>query len=83
MHGITQGNTITHMYDGNVGGVYLTLLIKTDVYCEAGDSGGLLYTKSGSTAKVVGICAGKNAGAFEYSLFSNASIFPWDYSVIN
>lgn len=87
VNGIEEGHTITHTYEGYFGGTYLTFMIKTDVYCEDGDSGGLLYTKSGSTARVVGICTAgdwdKETDEFICSYFSNASLLPWDISVIN
>jgi len=89
--GTTSGYTISHTYEGYFSNgynwVYLTMMVKTSVPCQSGDSGGLLFTRSGSTERVFGILSAAdfdpNTGAFLYSYFSNASLLPWDITVIN
>ena len=63
--------------------VYLKFMIKADVPCEHGDSGGLLYTKSGGKAYVVGILTARDPNGGPYTYFSNAGLLPWNISVIN
>jgi len=84
--GIQEGFTISHVYEGWFSGKYLSFMVKTGCYCVQGDSGGLLYTKSGSTAKVFGILTARDTdltGKFLCSYFTNASLLPWNITVIN
>ena len=62
--------------------VYFSDLVETDVACSAGDSGGLMYTQSGNTYKVVGIIKGGSDTDGKYYA-TKASYLPWNISIIS
>lgn len=77
--GTTSGTTVSNMVSGyvymNGQYVYLTNQIQATNQIEEGDSGGLLYSISGSSARVVGITSNGDA---TYSYYSIAALMPWD-----
>lgn len=77
--GTTSGTTVSSTASGymffNGQYVYLTNQIQATNEAAEGDSGGLLYSISGSAARVVGITSG---GDGTYSYYSTAALMPWN-----
>ncbi len=81
---ITSGTVISNMNESwwNVDGVPVKFinLCDTTVYCEDGDSGGLMYTKTGTTYKVIGNIKGGGGGIYSAT---KHSYLPWTLSIIS
>jgi hypothetical protein len=60
--------------------VEFTNLCETSVSCIEGDSGGLMYTKSGTTYKVIGVIKGSGDGS---SYATKHVYLPWTLSIIS
>lgn len=60
--GTDSGTVLSTSYDCTLGGVYFTNLGASDYYRTGGDSGGIIYSSSGSTRDIVGIHKGVHSG---------------------
>ncbi|NCB04432.1 MAG: hypothetical protein EOM69_02795 [Clostridia bacterium] len=82
--GTTSGTVISNINESwwDIDGVLVlfTNLCDTTVYCEGGDSGGLMYTKNGTTYKVIGNIKGGGNGVYSAT---KHSYLPWNISVIS
>lgn len=84
--GITSGVVYSNLNESkwyiNGQEVIFTDLVETSVSCINGDSGGLMYTKSGNTYKIVGIIkGGSSADGLYYA--TKAGALPWQISIIH